>query len=240
MLSIRYKCRMIRLTDEQWKRIRDHFPEENIADGRPGRKPTPTRCVLEAVLWILNTGAQWHMLPQSYPNYKTVHRRFQTWCRDEVLRRVLTDVANELRDRGALNEEECFIDATFVMAKGGGSEIGTTKRGKGMKIMAIVDRHGLPLSVSTHAANHHEVRLNDPQYEAGIAADICAQDARQNRGGQVGLTATGRYLKADIGHWAIESVATRTKGYARARLRKRTLGLHDLPGFFGEIWHGET
>src|SRR6266700_2862567 len=57
---------MIRLTDEQWERIRDHFPEENIADGRPGRKPTPTRCVLEAVLWILNTGAQWHMLPQSY------------------------------------------------------------------------------------------------------------------------------------------------------------------------------
>jgi len=25
--------------------------------------------------------------------------------------------------------------------------------------MAIVDRHGLPRSVSTHAANHHEVRL---------------------------------------------------------------------------------
>src|SRR5262249_36418608 len=47
----------------------------------------------------------------------------------------------------------------FVMAKGGGLEIGATKRGKGMKIMAIVDRHGLPPSVSTHAANHHEVRL---------------------------------------------------------------------------------
>ena len=61
---------MIRLTDEQWERIRDHFPEENIGDGRPGRKPAPTRYVLEAVLWILNTGAQWHMLPQSYPNYK--------------------------------------------------------------------------------------------------------------------------------------------------------------------------
>ncbi len=150
---------MIRLTDEQWERIRNHFPEEHIPDGRPGRKPIPTRRVLEAVLWILNTGAQWHMLPQSHPNYKTVHRRFQTWCRDEALRRALTDVANELRDRGALDEEECFIDATFVMAKGGGAEVGATKRGKGMKIMAIVDRHGLPLSVSTHAANHHEVRL---------------------------------------------------------------------------------
>ena len=33
---------------------------------------------LEAVLWIVSAGSQWHMLPQSYPNYKTVHRRFQT------------------------------------------------------------------------------------------------------------------------------------------------------------------
>ena len=150
---------MIWLSDEQWERIRNYFPEEHIPDGRPGRKPVPTRRVLEAVLWILNTGAQWHMLPQSYPNYKTVHRRFQSWCHSEVLRQVLTDVANELRDKGVLDEEESFIDATFAMAKGGGAEIGPTKRGKGMKIMAIVDRHGLPLSVSTHAANHHEVRL---------------------------------------------------------------------------------
>ena len=41
---------MIRLTDEQWERIRDHFPEEHIADGRPGRKPIASRRVLEAVL----------------------------------------------------------------------------------------------------------------------------------------------------------------------------------------------
>ena len=88
---------MIWLTDEQWERIRKHFPEEHIPDGRPGRKPISTCHVLQAVLWILNTGAQWHMLPQSYPNYKTVHRRFQTWCCNEILRRVLTDVANELR-----------------------------------------------------------------------------------------------------------------------------------------------
>src|SRR3974377_1749897 len=147
---------MIRLTDGHWESIRDHFREEHIADGRPARKPIPTRHVLEAVLWILNTGAQWHMLPQSYPNYKTVHRRFQALCHSEVLRQVLTDVANELRDKGVLDEEESFIDATFAMAKGGGAEIGLTKRGKGMKIMAIVDRHGLPPSVSNQPPNHHE------------------------------------------------------------------------------------
>jgi hypothetical protein len=44
---------MIRLMDERWERIRKHFPEEHIPDGRPGRKPIATRQVL--VLWILNT-----------------------------------------------------------------------------------------------------------------------------------------------------------------------------------------
>jgi transposase len=33
------------------------------------------------------------------------------------------------------------------------------KRGKGAKILAIVDRHGLPLAVGTPAAYHHEVTL---------------------------------------------------------------------------------
>src|SRR5512146_1745690 len=185
---------MIRLSDEQWERIRSHFPEEHIADGRPGRKPISTRRVLEAVLWILNTGAQWHMLPQSYPNYKTVHRRFQTWCRDEVLRRVLTDVANELRENGVLDEEESFIDATFAMAKGGGAEIGPTKRGKGLKIMAIVDRHGLPLSVSTHAAT-----LDDELRKDGI--EMIAPH-RSNR--RKSATQDGRRLRRYARRWLVE------------------------------------
>ena len=110
-------------------------------------------------MWILNAGAQWHMLPQYYPNYKTVHRHFQQWCRSEILREIMTGLANTLREEGALDERECFIDATFASAKGGGEEIGPTKRGKGVKIMAMVERYGLPLAVSTHAANHHEVTL---------------------------------------------------------------------------------
>ena len=149
----------ISLTDAQWERIRRHFPEENIPDGRPGRKPVPAQRVLEAVLWILNTGAQWHMLPQCYPNYKTVHRRFQRWCERDVLREVLCALANELREQGGLDESECFVDAMFSPAKGGGEGVGPTKRGKGVKIMGIVDRGGLPLAASTHTVNHHEVTL---------------------------------------------------------------------------------
>jgi transposase len=214
---------MIRLSDEHWECIRDHFPEEHIPDGRPGRKPVPTRRVLEAVLWILNTGAQWHMLPQSYPNYKTVHRRFQSWCHSEVLRRVLTDVANELRDKGVLDEEESFIDATFAMAKGGGAEIGPTKRGKGMKIMAIVDRHGLPLSVSTHAANHHEVRL------VQLCFDFYMIEAKPET-----LIGDRAYdsdpLDDELRKDGIEMVARRTDPIAAGAPRKMDDGFGDMPG----------
>lgn len=71
----------------------------------------------------------------------------------------MTALANELRDMDLIETEESFFDASFSPAKGGGAEIGKTKRGKGVKIMAIVDKHGLPLAVSTRAANHHEVPL---------------------------------------------------------------------------------
>ena len=49
------------------------------------------------------TAEQWHMLPQNYSNYKTMHRRFQTWCCNGILRRVLADVANELPNKSALD-----------------------------------------------------------------------------------------------------------------------------------------
>ena len=104
-------------------------------------------------------GAQWHLLPQCYPNYTTLHRRFQQWCEREVLREILTQLANTLREEREIDERESFFDATCAAAAGGGDGIGPTRRGKGVKILAIVNRQGLPLSVSTHAANHHEVTL---------------------------------------------------------------------------------
>ena len=41
----------------------------------------------------------------------------------------------------------------------GGSKVGKTKRGKGTKIMAAADRHGLPVSVCVESATPLEVKL---------------------------------------------------------------------------------
>jgi len=40
-----------------------------------------------------------------------------------------------------------------------GLEVGKTKRGKGTKVMAVADRHGLPVSICIESATPHEVKL---------------------------------------------------------------------------------
>jgi transposase len=47
----------------------------------------------------------------------------------------------------------------FFFCKKRGPGVGKTKRGKGTKLMAIADRNGLPIAISTHEASTHEVKL---------------------------------------------------------------------------------
>ena len=113
----------MQIDDQQWDVIRKHFPEETPIPDKPGPKLTPAREILEAVLWILNTGAQWAELPQKFPPYQTVHKWFQAWCRDDTLCDILCDLANQLRERGVIDERESFIDVMFSPAKGGGEGV---------------------------------------------------------------------------------------------------------------------
>ena len=47
-----------------------------------------------------------------------------------------------------------------------GLSVGKTKRGKGTKIMAIADAHGLPIAVCVESASPHEVTLVDQTIDA--------------------------------------------------------------------------
>ena len=110
------------LTDEQWAVLQPRIPvPPRRPDGR-GRPWRDAREVLNGILWILRTGAQWQDLPERYPPYQTCHRRFQRWVRSGVLDRLLQALATDLRERGELDLSECFIDGTFVVAKKGGAE----------------------------------------------------------------------------------------------------------------------
>src|SRR5215212_7535683 len=109
------------LTDQQWdilEPLNPDPPRREDGRGRPWRDP---RDVLNAILWILRTGAPWKDLPERYPPYQTCHRRFQRWIEEGVLGSVLEALAEDLEKRGHIDLSECYIDATFVVAKKGGS-----------------------------------------------------------------------------------------------------------------------
>lgn len=106
------------ITNEQWAFIAPciALPPREEHRGRPRKDDRP---ILDGILWILRTGAQWKDLPDRYPSYQTCHRRFQEWSRREVLAEILALLAQDMEQRGRINLEECFIDGTFSSAKKG-------------------------------------------------------------------------------------------------------------------------
>lgn len=110
---------MQRLVDEQWTLLGPLLEKTSVKTTNRGRPRVPDRLVLDGILWILKTGAQWNELPDKYPPYQTCHRRFQEWVRSGVFAEVLRVLAQDMETRGGISLEECFIDGTFSSAKKG-------------------------------------------------------------------------------------------------------------------------
>ncbi|XSG75276.1 IS5 family transposase [Herpetosiphon llansteffanensis] len=137
------------------------------ADGR--RRPwTDLRAVLNGSLWLLQMGARWKDLPDGYPPYQTCHRRFQRWVAEGTFQPIVTQLALLVCDNHGIDQTEAFIDGTLVPAKKGTLAFGLTKRGKGTKVMAIADAHGLPIALHTTTAQTHEVRHGTATLDAGF------------------------------------------------------------------------
>lgn len=153
------------LSDAQWAVLKPLIPQPTVRPDGRGRPWKPTRLVLDGVLWVLRTGAPWRDLPDCYPAYQTCHRRFQSWVSDGTFRRVLTRLA-ELLDIGA--GDEAMIDGSYVPARRGGALVGRCRAGSATKIMALADRHGLPMSVAIAAGNRHDVVLTDLTLDASF------------------------------------------------------------------------
>ena len=110
------------LIDEQWELL-EPVLRSLRRKGNRGRLWHNTREVLNGVLWVLGTGAQWAEMPEKYPPYQTCHRRSQARVREGKLVEALRLLARHLRERGKLDLDEAFVDATFASAKKGASRL---------------------------------------------------------------------------------------------------------------------
>ncbi|SFN12446.1 transposase [Nitrosomonas communis] len=69
------------LTGKQWEFLyRLLLLQERVYFGRV----ETCRRFLNALLWILRSGAQWGLLPQSLGKWNPVFKRFSRWCTHKV------------------------------------------------------------------------------------------------------------------------------------------------------------
>ena len=88
------------------------------------------RLFINAVFWILKTGAPWRDLPEAFGDWKNTHRRFCRWRDRGIWEELLKIVAQNI------NYECLMIDTTHVKAhphgcgsKSGNQDIGRSKGG---------------------------------------------------------------------------------------------------------------
>ena len=118
-----------RVTDEQWKKLEPVLPK--LKPGKKGGHPwADNRAVFEGILWILRSGARWKDLPAEYPSPATCWRRLNKWSEEGVWQDVWQEYLRQLDDRGLIDWQETFIDATFMPAKRGVSKSARLAKGR--------------------------------------------------------------------------------------------------------------
>src|SRR3954470_1682323 len=86
------------LTEAQWALVAPLLPEPT-AEG-PGRPPrVALREVLNALLYIKQTGCPWRYLPHDFPPRSTVHYYFHQWMDDGTLEALVQQLREQSRGR---------------------------------------------------------------------------------------------------------------------------------------------
>ena len=113
------------ISDKLWNKIEKVLPGRKGSTGRPAMD---NRKFLNAVFWILRTGAPWRDLPPEFGDWKNTHRRFSRWRDKGIWEKILTEVTLDY------DTEWIMIDSTYCKchqhaagARGGNQAIGLTK-----------------------------------------------------------------------------------------------------------------
>ena len=114
--------------------------------------------MLNGMLWIARSGAQWRELPEAYGPWQSVYARFAKWRDDGTLKAVFHALSEDA------DMENLCMDSTCVKVHGsanGGEKtadkaVGRTRGGLNTKIHAVVDGLGNPVEFLLSAGNDHD------------------------------------------------------------------------------------
>jgi transposase len=137
---------------------------------RTGRPRRERREILDAIFWILRTGAPWRDLPGEFGPWATAWDLFDTWNGDGTLEAVLRRLRAAGIDAGLVDRELWCVDGTVIRAArcaaGGGKgddpdepadhALGRSRGGFSTKIELLCDGHGHPLDFHLMPGQAHE------------------------------------------------------------------------------------
>jgi len=92
------------LTNAEWKVISPLLPPERT--GKKGRPRKDNRIMVNGMIWIDRTGAQWRELPECYGPWQSVYARFRKWKDEGVLERAFKTLSSDY------DSENLSIDST--------------------------------------------------------------------------------------------------------------------------------
>lgn len=131
---------------------------------KPCRGPSsrvPIWEIVNAVLYKLKTGVQWHLLPVGELfagealHYKTVFGHYRKWCGNDSWKHCWVCLLS--RNKAKIDLSSGDLDGSHTTAIRGGEQVeyqGRKKR-KTTNAIYLTDRQGLPLAMSEPVAGNH-------------------------------------------------------------------------------------
>ncbi len=101
------------LTDAQWALIEDMFPRNGEGPGRPWNDH---RTMVNAMFWVLSTGAPWRDLPARFGPWQSAYDRFNMYRKDGTLDRIVERLQMKLDENGEIDWELFCVDGSSVRA----------------------------------------------------------------------------------------------------------------------------
>jgi transposase len=143
-----------RLTDGQWKVIKDYFPLQR-------KRRHDLRIIFDAILWITRTGCQWRNLDSAFPPLRAVYYYFDKWSKEgriEQINEALNRYERAQLDRksspslGLVDSQLVKLAPMIYEYRG----VDGNKKINGRKRQLLTDTLGRIWRVCVHPANEHD------------------------------------------------------------------------------------